>query len=588
MSRSCFALGGRRTCSHSSLRLSAGTVLPTSRFGVVAGTQAGAAGQRGAAGIGGMQQGQQGSSMPGGSAAASAALVRRSQPAPVQQQEVFVDMSQVVGKKVITRTTGRDLGTVACLWVDPRAGEVVSLDLDDKKGAGSTRIANIYLSRLTQIGDVVLVHDESVLYDQPLDGRYGFVVLPGMDVRTRSGDFLGKVRDFAFSPDTGAVAKIVYDDFGLSFLPVTFFDTFSISMGDVLSVGMGGVVVSEEAKYRERKETAGVFAAIPSLLRSLNSGSRQQPVAGLLSAGTADSYRQDGQFLPQGYSYDQWENDVRRWEQETGLSYDQYIRTQQGQGQGARPGTQRSLAAGSTRSVPMGQQPQQQQQQQAGMPMGRGAQQQQQPQQAGSRWGGVASMQPPALQQQQQMGMSGARGMGGAGPGGMGGAPAGAPQQQAYGSYQPRNAPLAARGGGQQPQQQDPRYRQAQQPQQPQQPPRAAPQQPQQPQQAGGAARRAEPGSAPPSAAAGGGSDSGGAGGESSGRPLDDYISRADRAAAPQREPVMEEVGASGGWGAPTEQGRGAAPGRGGSSGGGGGSWGGYYDTPASARPQQR
>lgn len=32
-----------------------------------------------------------------------------------------------------------------------------------------------------------------VLFDQPLDARYGFVVLAGMEVRTRSGDFLGKV-----------------------------------------------------------------------------------------------------------------------------------------------------------------------------------------------------------------------------------------------------------------------------------------------------------------------------------------------------------------------------------------------------------
>jgi hypothetical protein len=45
-----------------------------------------------------------------------------------------------------------------------------------------------------QIGDVVLVHDESGLYEQDLDGRLGFVNPVGLDVRTRAGEFLGKVR----------------------------------------------------------------------------------------------------------------------------------------------------------------------------------------------------------------------------------------------------------------------------------------------------------------------------------------------------------------------------------------------------------
>jgi hypothetical protein len=48
-----------------------------------------------------------------------------------------------------------------------------------------------------QIGDVVLVHDESGMYEQDLDGRLGFVNPVGLDVRTRAGEFLGKVRTTA-------------------------------------------------------------------------------------------------------------------------------------------------------------------------------------------------------------------------------------------------------------------------------------------------------------------------------------------------------------------------------------------------------
>jgi sporulation protein YlmC with PRC-barrel domain len=79
-------------------------------------------------------------------------------------------------------------------WVDPRSGRVVSFDLDEKKSLTSTRIANIPLSSLRQIGDVVLVNDDEAASQQPYDDRYGFVALIGMGVRTRSGNLLGKVR----------------------------------------------------------------------------------------------------------------------------------------------------------------------------------------------------------------------------------------------------------------------------------------------------------------------------------------------------------------------------------------------------------
>lgn len=43
-----------------------------------------------------------------------------------------------------------------------------------------------------------------------------------------------QVRDYTFSPDDGAISRVVYDDFGLSFLPVSFFDTYSLPMADVV------------------------------------------------------------------------------------------------------------------------------------------------------------------------------------------------------------------------------------------------------------------------------------------------------------------------------------------------------------------
>lgn len=308
------------------------------------------------------------------------------------------------------------------------------------------------------------------------------------NLRCPTPDDAVQVRDFSFSPDNGALAKVTYDDFGLSFLPVNFFDTYSISMGDVLAIGPVAVTVMDEAKYRERKETSGLFAAIPSLLRSINTGSvGGRAPAGLL--GTSESYRQDGAYyLPQGYTYEQWESDVRRWEQETGLSYDQYIRSQNSRGRALPSSVTQRPALPSRVSEPSSssyggayqpQQPQQQQQQPGGWPGAQRQQQQQQP------W-----QQQPAYNNQLQRPMRPSqqvdtRYRGPAGPpstspygggGGAPGAPAGRPMQQP-------GMGREAQGPMQQPAQRPmpPQQGAPQQPAQPMQRPGAKPQQPQQP-----------------------------------------------------------------------------------------------------------
>jgi hypothetical protein len=114
---------------------------------------------------------------------------------------------QVLNKQVITRTSGRALGALCAAWIDPGRRELVSFDLDDRRpgpsgggGAslplvkGAARVGNLPLGALRQIGDVVLVHDESGLYEPDLDGRLGFVNPVGLEVRTAAGEFLGKVR----------------------------------------------------------------------------------------------------------------------------------------------------------------------------------------------------------------------------------------------------------------------------------------------------------------------------------------------------------------------------------------------------------
>lgn len=97
--------------------------------------------------------------------------------------------------QVIALSTGKQLGYVAQLYVDPQRLEVVSLDLKPNwLTLSSESDSSILLSSLRQIGDVLLVHDESALEEGAAMGStWGAVKLVGMPVETEDGQTLGKV-----------------------------------------------------------------------------------------------------------------------------------------------------------------------------------------------------------------------------------------------------------------------------------------------------------------------------------------------------------------------------------------------------------
>jgi hypothetical protein len=92
--------------------------------------------------------------------------------------------------QVITRTSGLQLGIISHFLVDPRTVSVIYLQLR-AKGLGGDQIGVVSLSALTQIADVVLVHDESVVEDELRSG--GLAKLVGYSVQSYDGTPLGKV-----------------------------------------------------------------------------------------------------------------------------------------------------------------------------------------------------------------------------------------------------------------------------------------------------------------------------------------------------------------------------------------------------------
>lgn len=63
-----------------------------------------------------------------------------------------------------------------------------------------------------------------------------FVPLLGLHVRTARGVYIGRVNDVDFDPESGAVAAVFYDEYGLSWLPPGVVNLFGVPTDAVLSV----------------------------------------------------------------------------------------------------------------------------------------------------------------------------------------------------------------------------------------------------------------------------------------------------------------------------------------------------------------
>lgn len=170
---------------------------------------------------------------------------------------------QLVRKDVVTRTTGVRLGTATNLWVDVDEWEVVALDVRPYvrgallNGVGGGAVDHVLMSSLRQVGDVILVHDESAV--ERRWSSYGLSTVVGCDVVTERGTYIGRVRDYEFDPDDGLVQRIVVDALGLPIVPEGVVSTYAVDVGEILSVGMDRIILAEGAESRVEQLSASLL-----------------------------------------------------------------------------------------------------------------------------------------------------------------------------------------------------------------------------------------------------------------------------------------------------------------------------------------
>ncbi|MEM6451167.1 MAG: PRC-barrel domain-containing protein [Cyanobacteria bacterium P01_D01_bin.105] len=167
--------------------------------------------------------------------------------------------SDIVGTQVITRSTGRKLGVVSQLWVDLDRLEVLAIGLQENML--SKVIANnektMLLSDIRQIGDVILVDDDTVL-----DGDINTAVFNNVvnsEVITESGEVLGKVRGFKFDVVTGKIETIVVASVGLPQIPDQVVSTYELPVEEIVSTGPDRIIVFEGSEEKLVQLSVGLL-----------------------------------------------------------------------------------------------------------------------------------------------------------------------------------------------------------------------------------------------------------------------------------------------------------------------------------------
>ncbi|KAJ8649861.1 hypothetical protein MRB53_002884 [Persea americana] len=113
------------------------------------------------------------------------------------------------------------------------------------------------LEDICQVGDVVLVQDESVIENK--FKMIGLDTLVGYNVVTPGRQNVGKVRGYTFNINSGAVELLELDSFGISIIPASLVSTYGLSVDDVLGVTSDTVVVHEEAASHVQRLSKGFW-----------------------------------------------------------------------------------------------------------------------------------------------------------------------------------------------------------------------------------------------------------------------------------------------------------------------------------------
>ncbi|KAJ0647057.1 hypothetical protein HanLR1_Chr15g0557801 [Helianthus annuus] len=193
----------------------------------------------------------------------------------VRKGKQLVKRCNVVAKQVISIQSAVSLGFVSQLWVDTNTWMVVIVEVRPNLLSGQQEM--FFLADTKQVGDVVLVEDETVMDKEfklvgletlmqkviVLTSKVKGIRFVGMEVSISVGYSvvtpgrrdIGKVRGYTFNINSGAIESLELDSFGISIIPSSLVSTYSLLVEDVLEVVSDTVVVHDAAASRIQRLT---------------------------------------------------------------------------------------------------------------------------------------------------------------------------------------------------------------------------------------------------------------------------------------------------------------------------------------------
>lgn len=127
-----------------------------------------------------------------------------------QQQEI-VKQSEVLNRLVLNRRTTEEVGRVEQLWLNPQSHQVVGLTC--KSGFLGSKKQSFAWAQIETIGaDSILVNYDPEEVD--LEKPESALSLIGHEVWTDAGNKAGKIVDYLFFPETGAVVNYLFTSSG--------------------------------------------------------------------------------------------------------------------------------------------------------------------------------------------------------------------------------------------------------------------------------------------------------------------------------------------------------------------------------------
>lgn len=173
----------------------------------------------------------------------------------IRKGKQLMKRSSVIAKQVISIQSALSLGFISQLWVDTNTWMVVIVEVRPNLLSGEQEM--FFLEDTKQVGDVVLVEDETVLDNE--FKMVGLETLVGYNVVTPNRRDIGKVRGYTFNINSGAIESLELDSFGISIIPSTLVSTYALLVEDVLEVFSDTVVVHEAAASRIQRLTKGFW-----------------------------------------------------------------------------------------------------------------------------------------------------------------------------------------------------------------------------------------------------------------------------------------------------------------------------------------